>query len=387
MASNQILNPIYIVDGIRTPVGSTFKSLKSFSAAELASFVIDEMCCRYSNIKKEVDQVILGHTVSAGTGQSMARHAVSLSELDIETPAFSVNSVCGSGLQSVILGAQAILSNQANLILAGGSESASHNPQIIKRGNDSVESLLVDGLSCVMSDAHMGELAENLAKEFKISREEQDKLSFESHQKAYKAQEQGKFDKEIVSVKKDNGELFSRDERVRKNISFERLQMLPSSFEENGSITPGNASSPADAAGIVLLANDQAIKKYNFKPKAKILGYATVALDPKQSFLGAIKATEKCLKKSNLKKEEIDLFEIGESFASQAVLTKKELNIEDKKFNIFGGDIAIGHPLGSTATRILITLLHALEDQNKKIGLMSICFGSGGGIAMAIERL
>ena len=387
MASNQILNPIYIVDGVRTPIGSTHKSLKTFSAAQLAGFVIDEICKRYPKITKNVDQVIVGHTVSAGTGQNMARHAVSLSNLDISTPAFTINSVCGSGLQSAIVGAQAILSGEADLVLAGGAESASHNPQIIKKENDPVDSLVSDGLWCVMSDSHMGKLAEKLAEEFYVSREAQDKLALESHQKALKAQAQGKFDQEIVSIKKPDGEMFMRDERVRKNISLEKMERLPSSFKENGTVTPGNASSPADCAALVLLASEEAVKKYNLKPKAKILGHRLVALKPEDSFLGAIKATEECLKKCNLKKEDIDLFEIGESFASQAVLTKEKLNIEESKFNIFGGDIALGHPLGSTATRILVTLLHALRDQNKKIGLMSICFGGGGGVSMIIEKL
>ena len=233
----------------------------------------------------------------------------------------------------------------------------------------------------------MGKLAEKLAEEFYVSREAQDKLALESHQKALKAQAQGKFDQEIVSIKKPDGEMFMRDERVRKNISLEKMERLPSSFKENGTVTPGNASSPADCAALVLLASEEAVKKYNLKPKAKILGHRLVALKPEDSFLGAIKATEECLKKCNLKKEDIDLFEIGESFASQAVLTKEKLNIEESKFNIFGGDIALGHPLGSTATRILVTLLHALRDQNKKIGLMSICFGGGGGVSMIIEKL
>ena len=387
MASNQILNFIYIVDGVRTPIGSTHKSLKTFSAAQLAGFVIDEICRRYPKIKKGIDQVVLGHAVSAGTGQNMARHAVFLSDLNINIPAFTINSVCGSGLQSIIVGVQAILSGEANLVLAGGAESATHNPQIIKREQEPIESLLSDGLWCVMADSHMGELAENLAKEFNISREAQDKLAFESHQKALQAQLQGKFDQEIVGIKKENGEIFSKDERARKNISLEKMQRLPSSFKEDGTVTPGNASSAADAAAIILLADEQAMKKYELKPKAKILGYSSVAIDPKDSFLGAIKAAEKCLEKCNLKRNDIDLFEIGESFASQAVLTKERLNIEDAKFNIFGGDIALGHPLGSTATRILTTLLYALEDQNKKIGLMSICFGGGGGVSMIIERL
>ncbi|MDD3374138.1 MAG: thiolase family protein [Candidatus Omnitrophica bacterium] len=387
MASNQILTPIYIIDGARTPIASTYKSLKTFLAAQLASFVIDEICKRYPQIKEKINQVILGNTVSAGTGQNMARHAVSLSMLDISTPAFVINSVCGSGLESVIVGAQAILSGQADLVLAGGTESASHNPQIIKNQDELIESLLSDGLWCVMSDFHMGQLAENLAEEFNVSREAQDQLALESHQKAFKAQEQGKFDEEIVPIKKENGEIFSRDERIRKNISLERMTRLPSSFKESGTVTPGNASSAADAAALVLLAGEQAMKKYGFNPKARILGYSSVALEPKNSFLGAIKAAEECLKKCNLKNDDIDLFEIGESFASQAVLTKERLNIKDSKFNIFGGDIALGHPLGSTATRILVTLLHALKDQNKKIGLMSICFGGGGGVSMIIERL
>ncbi len=189
--------------------------------------------------------------------------------MNINIPAFTINSVCGSGLQSVIVGVQAILSGEANLVLAGGAESATHNPQIIKREQEPIESLLSDGLWCVMADSHMGELAENLAKEFNISREAQDKLAFESHQKALQAQLQGKFDQEIVGIKKENGEIFSKDERARKNISLEKMQRLPSSFKEDGTVTPGNASSAADAAAIILLADEQAMRNTSLNLKRR----------------------------------------------------------------------------------------------------------------------
>ncbi len=378
---------IYIVDVARTPIGRTFKGLKEFTAADLAAITIDGILDRNTSVKNHINQIILGNTVSSGTGQNLARHAVSLSCLDIKTPAFLVNSVCGSGLQSIIMAAQAMVCDNVSYIIAGGVESASYCPQIFKRDKEPIDSLVLDGLWCGMSDQHMGELAEQLAEKFKISRQAQDIFAFESHQKALKAQAEGKFDKEILSVKKKDGSLLVQDERPRKNINLEKMGKLPSAFKENGTITAGNSSVPGDAAAAVLLATDCVVKNDQLKPKARVLGYASIALDPKDSFEGAMIAVETCLKNSGLEIQDIDLFEVGESFASQAILTQQKLRIPDEKMNIFGGDIALGHPLGSTAARMLVTLICALEDRKKKIGLVTVCFGGGGAVAMAVERL
>lgn len=389
MSSCKLYKDIYIIEGLRTPVGSSLKSLKAFSAAGLASIVIKALLKDRENIKNKIEEVLLGNTVSAGAGQNIARQAIIMSGLPYSTPGFVVNSVCGSGLEAVIMGCRAIFCDGMNLVLAGGSESASQCPTLVyEEGTQPIDSLIRDGLWCAVSDQHMGQLAENLAKKYNISKAAQDEFSHNSHVKAVAAQGKNKFEKEIVSVTKEDGTVVNKDDRPRKNSSLERMERLPSAFEEEGTVTAGNASAPADGAAVVLLASDQALKQYNLqKPKAKILGYASIALEPARCFEGAVIAVQESLKACNLTLDQIDLFEIGESFASQVVWTKDQLKIPDEKLNIYGGDIALGHPLGSTGARLLVTLLHALENENKKLGLVSLCFGSGGALSMIIERL
>lgn len=389
MSACKLYKDIYIIDGLRTPVGSSLKSLKSFSAACLASLVIKGLLKNRDTVKNKIDEVLLGNTVSAGTGQNIARQAIVLSGLPYSTPGFVINSVCGSGLEAVIMGCRAIFCDGMDLVLAGGSESASQCPSLVSgEAQEPVHSLIQDGLWCNMSEQHMGQLAENLAKKYNISKTEQDEFSYKSHLKAVTAQEQNKFQNEIVSVTKEDGTIVDKDDRPRKNISMERMGNLPSAFEEEGTVTAGNASAPADGAAVLLLASAEAIKKYGLpKPKAKILGYASIALEPERCFEGAVIAVNESLKACGLTLDKIDLFEIGESFASQVVWTKDQLKIPEEKLNIYGGDIALGHPLGSTGARLLVTLLHALENENKKMGLVSLCFGSGGALSMVIERL
>ncbi|MCX5682017.1 MAG: thiolase family protein [Candidatus Omnitrophica bacterium] len=378
MSSCKLYKDIYIVDGLRTPVGSSLKS----------PLVIKELLKGQTNIKDKIDEVLLGNTVSAGTGQNIARQAIILSGLSYSTPGFVINGVCGSGLEAVIMACRAIFCDGMHLVLAGGSESASQCPSLVYDTAEPVDSLIRDGLWCNMSDQHMGQLAENLAKKHNVSKESQDVFSCQSHVKAVSAQEKNKFQQEIVPVKKADGGLVDKDDRPRKNISMERMGNLPSAFEEDGTVTAGNASSAADGAAVLLLASAASIKKYNLsKPKAKILGYASIALEPARCFEGAVIAVQESLKVCGLSLADIDLFEIGESFASQVIWTKDQLRIPDEKLNIYGGDIALGHPLGSTGARLLVTLLHALENENKKLGLVSLCFGSGGAISMVIERL
>lgn len=389
MSACKLYKDIYIIEGLRTPVGSSLKSLKNFSAAGLASIVIKALLKDREKIKNKIDEVILGNTVSAGAGQNIARQAVVMSGLPYSTPGFVVNSVCGSGLEAVIMGCRAIFCDGMDLVLAGGSESASQCPSLVyEEGKEPVDSLIRDGLWCAVSDQHMGQLAENLAKKHNISKAAQDEFSYKSHIKAVAAQDQNKFEKEIVPVTKEDGIIVNKDDRPRKNISMERMEKLPSAFEDEGSVTAGNASAPADGAAVVLLASAEAIKKFDLpKPKAKILGYASIALEPERCFEGAVLAVQESLKACQLTADKIDLFEIGESFASQVVWTKDQLKISEEKLNVYGGDIALGHPLGSTGARLLVTLSHALENENKKLGLVSLCFGSGGALSMVIERL
>lgn len=394
MSQKNLSNSIYILDALRTPVGSTFKSLKDFSAAQLGAAVIKELVRRAEIKGESVNEVILGNTVSAGTGQNLARQAAVLAGLPVSTPAFSVNNVCGSGLQSVILAAQAIRCQEAELVVAGGTESASQSPGIIRKEDEEknkeeqpLDSVIHDGLRCQITNKHMGELAEFIAEKFKISREEQDQHALESHLKACHAQEQGKFLNEITRITIKDGQYLAQDERPRKNINLERLASLPAAFKKDGTVTAGNSSIPSDGAAAVLLASEAMVKKYKSSPKARILGYASVATDPEMVFTASILSIQECLKKCRLSLKEVDLFEISEAFAVQAIVTQRELKIPSEQMNILGSDVAIGHPLGAAGARILVTLLHALHEQKKKIGLATVCLGGGGAVAVAIEAL
>ncbi len=386
---------MYILDIVRTPVGSAFKSLKGFTASQLGGFSIKGLLERHPNISqgKLINQVILGNTVSAGTGQNLARQSAILAGIPAEVPAFTVNSVCGSGLQSVILASQAIACGDAEVIIAGGSESASHSPYLVPKNDkektreDLTDSLIHDGLTCQLSHQHMGSLAEAIAEKFHITRQAQDEFSLRSHQKACSAQDKGKFLDEIIPIGLEGGKIFKQDERPRKNIDLEKLASLPAAFKVGGTVTAGNSCVPGDGAAVMAVVSAQAVQKYKLKPKARILGYASIAVDPKMVFTAGIPAIKECLKKSNLQMKDIDLFEISEAFAVQAIVTQKELKIPEEKMNIFGGDIALGHPLGAAGARILATLLYALRDQKKKIGLAAVCLGGGGAVAVAIEKI
>ena len=393
MSVNQLSKQVFIVDALRTPVGSPNKSLKNFSVTQLSSLVIKEIVQRNKIKKQLIDEVILGNTVSAGTGQNFARQAVILSGLPENVPAYTVNNVCGAGLQSVILAARSILSGQAHLVVTGGVESVSHCPQLISGNKQEdgqeqrfFDSLLHDGLFCQITGKRMGELCEDMAEEYGITREEQDLFALESHRKACAAQDQKKFLKEVVSCPVSANKVFvDKDERPRKNISLGILVSLPPAFRKGGTITAGNSSVPADGAGAFVLASKDMVKKLKMQPKARILGYVSIALNPQRVFEAGISAIQKCLHQCQLSVQDIDLFEISEAFAAQAILTKNRLKILDKKMNIWGGDIALGHPLGAAGTRILVTLMHALIDQKKKRGLACVCLGGGGAVAVVVE--
>ncbi|MFA5059376.1 MAG: thiolase family protein [Candidatus Omnitrophota bacterium] len=387
-------NEIYIVEALRTAIGGTNKALKDFSAVQLGGFVIKEILRQSSVPGDLVNQVILGNTVSAGLGQNPARHAAILGNLPDSVPALTINHVCGSGLQAVILAGQAIICQESDLVMAGGFESASRSPKILKKDasekredSDFSDSLIHDGLWCHITGKHMGELAEYLAEKNHISREEQDKYAYQSHLKACEAQELNQLAKEIVTVRINEDQIFTKDERPRRNISLERLSQLPAAFKDGGTVTAGNSCIPSDGAAVFLLASAQAVKKFKLKPKARVIAHASIAVEPKLTFTGSIISTEECLKKAKLKISDVDLFEISEAFAVQAIVTQQALKIPEEKMNIFGGDVALGHPLGAAGARILVTLVHALENQKKKTGLATVCLGGGGSVAVVIENL
>ncbi|MFH1360644.1 MAG: thiolase family protein [Candidatus Omnitrophota bacterium] len=392
MNSQDYLKEIFILDAVRTPIGSSFRSLKEKSAAQLGSVVLKEILKRTKVKPDWINEVIFGNTVSAGIGQNLARQASVLAGLAHSLPASTVNNVCGSGLQAVIQGARTIGCQEADCVIAGAAESVSHCPYLVERKDkekivpeELKDSLIHDGLTCQMTHQHMGELAEAMARKFNVSRREQDQFTLESHTKAMEAREKKKFASEIIPVALEGGRVFLEDERVRKNISCEKLAELPSAFSESGTITAGNASAPADGAAAVLLASQRFAQEHKLHPQARILGFVSAALKPSELFEGAILSIRQCLEKCHLGVQDIDLFEVCEAFSVQAITTRNKLKIPDEKFNIYGGDIALGHPLGVAGLRVLVTLIHALINEKKKKGLAAVCFGGGGSIAMVAE--
>lgn len=386
-------NSVYIVDGLRTPIGSPHRSLKNFTATQLASEVIKEII-KNSIDRSFVDQVVMGNVVSSGLGQSLSRQAALSAGLADSTNCFTVNNVCGSGLQSLISSVQSICLGDSRISICGGAESATHSPYFLKReksddfvSSDLTDSINHDGLYCHVSKKRMGDLVEGLADEYDVSRREQDQFAFESHMKACNARDEGFFADEIVSVKASDSKVVNKDDRPRQNINLDRLKRLPSVFKMNGSITAGNSSIPCDGASALLLTSDEGINNFNGNLLGRILDYAVHFVHPDKTFESSLGAIDACLKKCSLTIDDIDLFEICESFAAQALFVKKELNISMEKMNISGGDIALGHPLGSAGTRILVTLLHALKRKKLKCGLACVSFGGGGAICIIVENV
>lgn len=388
---------LFILDGLRTPVGHPYMGLRDFSAAQLAALVIKEMVRRDKLKAKEIGGVILGNTVSAGTGQNLARQAAVAAGLPAQVPALTVNNVCGAGLQAVVSAAQAILAGDAQIMIAGGAESASQAPYFVARQEAEnyekkepdlhpIDCIANDGLMCPITGKRMGELIEDLVYKFKISREEQDDYAFESHRKACAAQETDKFKHEIVTVKTKKKTVI-KDEHPRKKLDRSWLNKLPPVFWTGGTVTAGNASLSCDGAAAVVLADGAYVKEHRLKPKARLAGYASVAIDPERTFEATIEAIRMCLKKTGLALGDIDLFELSEAFAAQIILARKQLKIPAQKINVFGGDIAFGHPLGAAGARILVTLLNALRDGRKRRGLACVAYGGGGAVAAIVERV
>ena len=390
-------NAVFIFAGARTPIGYPYRGLKEFTAAQLATFAIKGICQRNRIDKRWIDEVILGNVVAAGTGQNLARQAALAAGLPATVPAFTVNNVCGAGLQAVILAAQSVALRKADLILAGGTESASQSPYFVKRVEaenyekkikdlDPMDCLQHDGLFCPMTGQKMGELAQKLAHRFDISRADQDDYAFESHRKACLAQKQGKFKKEIVSLR-NHEKTIHHDEHPRKTLERAWLDKLPPVFWTGGTVTAGNSAPSCDGAAVVAVGSPDFQKKHKRKPLARIIGYASIAVPPENVFESTNTVIEACLEECRLQSRDIDFFEISEAFAAQIVLVERKTNIPRSKINVFGGDLALGHPLGTAGARILVTLLNVLRDRKKKRGLACVSFGGGGAIAMVIERV
>ena len=393
------MKEVVIVSAVRTPIGSFNGGLASFSAAELGAMTIAEAVKRAQVQPNQVSEVIFGNVLQAGLGQNVARQCAIKAGIPVEAPSFTVNKVCGSGLKTVNLAAQALMLDDAEIVVAGGTESMTQAPYLLdskarwgyRMGNAKVVDVMIqDGLWCAFNDYHMGITAENVAAQFGITREAQDQLAFESQTKAVAAIDKGSFKKEIlpVVVKGKKGDIiFDTDEFPKRDAALEKLAGLKPAFKKDGTVTAGNASGINDgSAALVLMTADKA-KALGIKPLARILGYGSGGVDPSIMGMGPVPATRKALAKAGLKIEDLDLIEANEAFAAQFLAVGKELGWPAEKVNIHGGAIALGHPIGASGARILVTLLHALEEQNKKIGLATLCIGGGQGCATIVERL
>lgn len=391
MKSLRLKDPVYIVDAKRLPIGSPFKSLKHLNLAEMSALVLTQIAKINQMPAEAVDEVVMGSAVLAGAGQNYARRAAYLSGFH-QAHSYVVSNACGAGMQAVIEGAKSILVHDAEIVFAGGAESVTQAPYLLKKEDVGVlknqqhyDSSIYDGLFCQMTHSRMGDLAEDLAKKYKITRQQQDRFAYNSCEKAYQAHQKGFWDGEIVAVKNASGRKISKDDRIRKNLNYESFQSLPASFDKKGTVTSGNASSPSDGAAGVLLASERAVIKYDLKPMARLIAWSSCVVKPELTFEANVRCVPECLKAANWSMKSVDLFEISESFAAQAIYTQKNLGIPDERFNILGGDLALGHPLGMAGIRVIVTLLNALFQAKGKKGVASICFGGGGVISMCVE--
>jgi len=387
---------IVITSAVRTAIGTFQGSLKNMQAHELGAVVVKEAMNKSNLQPNDIDELIMGQVLTGAVGQNPARQAAIQAGLPIEKTAYVINQVCGSGLRSIAAGYQAIMSNDVNVVIAGGQESMSkaphtinfHDGQKLEEAN-LVDTIIKDGLWDAFNGYHMGVTAENVASKWQITRRDQDDFALLSQIKTEKAQKEGKFKNEIIPIvlKSKNGHnKFEVDEHPREGMTIERLEKLKPSFRNNGTVTPGNASGINDgAAAVVLMSQDEA-KKRNLEPLAKIVSWATCGVDPSLMGSGPIPASKKALKKAGWQTNDLDLIESNEAFAAQSLAVIKDLEISKEKVNVNGGAIALGHPIGASGARILVTLLHEMIRRDSSKGLATLCIGGGMGIAMCVER-
>lgn len=391
------MSRVAIVSAKRTAIGSFGGSLKDIPAATLGAEVVKKSLEEINLSPTLVDEVIFGNVLGAGLGQNIARQIAIFAGIPQEKSAFVVNKVCGSGLKSVVLGAQSILLGDNDIVVCGGVENMSAAPYYTKDarfgaklGNFELEdSIIHDGLTDAFENYHMGITAENIAEQFSISRKQQDEFATLSQQKASTAIEKGKFSNEIVPITiktRKEEKVFDTDEFVRPSTNLESLAKLRPAFKKDGTVTAGNASGINDGAACVILMSEKRANELGINILGFIDGYATAGLDNKVMGLGPIPATRKVLDKLNLTTDDIDLFELNEAFAAQSIAVLNELNLDTSKVNINGGAIALGHPIGASGCRILVSLVHELINENKNRGLCSLCIGGGQGISVVISR-
>lgn len=392
------MNNVVIVSATRTAVGKFGGSLKDFNPGQLGSIVLKDALKKAKIEPGKVEEVIMGNVLSAGHGQNVARQAAIAAGIPKDIPSFCVNKVCGSGLKSVVLGAQSIMLGDADIVLAGGVESMSMTPYALKKnrwgakmGNDEVVDLMIhDGLWDIFNNYHMGVTAENVAAKFGISREAQDEFSAQSQIRTEAAIKAGKFKDEIVPVAipqpKGDPVIFDTDEFPRFGTTKETLSKLKPAFKKDGTVTAGNASGINDGAAAVLLMSEGKAKELGITPLATIKGYASCGVPPEIMGMGPVCATRNAVKRAGITLDKLDLVELNEAFASQSLAVTKELGLATDKTNVNGGAIALGHPIGASGTRILVTLLHELNKRKGTYGLAALCIGGGQGIAMVVKR-
>ena len=387
-------NDIVITSAFRTAIGSFIGSLSDHSAVQLGSEVIKK-CIEHSNLKNnEVDMVYMGQVLQTGSGQNPARQSLINSGIENSKSATTINQVCGSGLAAVALGYNSLKLNDANIIIAGGQESMTNSPhyQVLRKGEKNEESkmkdsMLIDGLIDVYNQYHMGVTAENVAEKYQITRKEQDEFAVNSQSKASAAIKLNKFKNEIVPIKLKNGKMFDTDEYPKVGTNIEKLSTLKTVFKENGTVTAGNASGLNDGAAALTLMNLKTAKDKNLKPLAKIVSWAQCGVDPSIMGTGPIPASKLAIKKAGWTENQIDLVEANEAFAAQAISVNKELGFNTEKVNVNGGAIALGHPIGASGARVLVTLVHEMQKRKSKKGLATLCIGGGMGIAMCVESI
>jgi len=392
------MEDIVIVAATRTAVGKFGGSLAKIPATELGSIVIRELVRRAGIGADQIGEVIMGQVLAAGAGQNPARQALLKGDIPREVPGLTINAVCGSGLKAVMLAAQAVATGDSDIVIAGGQENMSASPHILPNSRDGqrmgdwkmVDTMIVDGLWDVYNQYHMGITAENVAKQYGISREQQDALALASQQKAAAAQDAGRFADEIVPVsipqRKGDPVVFSADEFINRKTNAEALAGLRPAFDKAGGVTAGNASGINDGAAGVMVMTARRAAALGLTPLGRIASYATAGLDPSIMGMGPVPASTKALQRAGWKAADLDLLEINEAFAAQACAVNNEMGWDTSKVNVNGGAIAIGHPIGASGCRILVTLLHEMQKRDAKKGIASLCIGGGMGVALTIER-
>jgi acetyl-CoA C-acetyltransferase len=391
------MEEVVIVGAARTAIGKFGGSLAKLPASELGAIVIRKLLERTGLKAEQVSEVILGQVLAAGVGQNPARQAAIKAGLPDMIPAMTINKVCGSGLKAVMLAAQAVANGDSDVVIAGGQENMSAAPHLLNGSRDGyrmgdakmVDSMIVDGLWDAFNQYHMGVTAENVAKEYAVTRAEQDEFAVKSQNKTEAAQKAGRFKDEIISIEiasRKGPLLFADDEYPRHGATLEAMQGLKPAFDKNGTVTAANASGINDGAAAVIVTSARKARELGLKPVARIKAYASAGVDPKYMGMGPVPASKRCLARAGWTPQDLDLMEINEAFAAQAIAVNRQMGWDVAKVNVNGGAIALGHPIGASGCRILVTLLHEMRKRDAKKGLASLCIGGGMGVALAVER-